>query len=191
MTQYYPAFLNLEGKRVLLFGGGAVALRKAKALVRSGACINAIAKEFSPSFLKFSEKNGITAKHGSTVPENLKSFPIVVAATSDAHFNHKVYDACVKKGILVNVVDDPKHSTFIVPSVVKRGALQIAISTGGRSPLLAKMLRKKLERQLGIELGQLVETLGLARAQAKQTISSQKKRRNHFKKLIERSGVIT
>ncbi len=184
---YYPAFLNLTGKKVLLLGGGQVALRKARALIRAGARLQAISRDFSASFLRFARQNRVPIQYGRAVPKSLKQAQLVIAATSDRSLNHQVYERCVRKGIFVNVVDDPKNSTFIVPSVIRRGALQIAISTGGKSPFLAKTLRKKLEAQFGPSYGRLVQSLGFARRKAKRLIKFAKERRNHLKKLVKTS----
>ena len=175
---YYPAFLNLQSKRVLLFGAGEVALRKAKSLFESGAHITAVSREFSPSFLKWAKRTRIKLIRGTKITP-FSGIWLVVAATSDQKFNQKIYAACTKKKIFVNVVDDPKHSSFIVPSVVKRGQLALAISTGGASPSLAKMIRKKLQKQFGSEYGRLLKKMAHHRARAKRTMSV-KERRNHF-----------
>ena len=99
--------------------------------------------------------------------------------------NELIYKRATGANIFVNVVDDPKHSTFIVPSSLKRGSLQIAVSTGGKSPLLAKLIRKKLERQFGGEYRGLVAWLGKERKRIKNLIAEQKERQAHLQKLIE------
>lgn len=181
---YYPAFLNLRNRRVILFGGGQVALRKARALVQAGAELRAISRDFSPAFLKFAKRHLLQIRKGSRVPSSLRSVSLVVCATSDPVFNRKVYERSVRAGIFVNVVDDPAHSSFIVPSVLKRGLLQIAVSTSGASPLLAQMLRKKLAREFGAEYGLLVRDLEWDRKKMKRLIPVRNDRRNHFRKLI-------
>ena len=180
---HYPIFLNLNGKQILVFGGGNVALRKTRVLVKSSAVVTAVSQEFSKAFLQFAKANQIALVYGSKIPENVNPW-LVVAATSDKTFNHEVYQWCNKRHIFVNAVDDPEHSDFIVPSVLVRGQLQIAISTGGQSPLLAKILRKKLSKQFGEEYGQLAKELGRDREKAKRLITAPKARRNHFHKLV-------
>lgn len=180
---YYPAFLNLRGKQVLIFGGGNVALRKARLLVKSNAIVTVVSQKFSEAFLRFSKTNQIALISGSKIPANVRP-RLVVAATSDTAFNHKVYRWCHQRRIFLNSVDDPERSDFIVPSVLVRGGLQIAISTGGRSPLLAKILRKKFSKQIGEEYGQLAEELGRDREKTKRFIAMPKARRNHFHKLV-------
>ena len=181
---YYPAFLNLKGKKVLLFGAGAVALRKAKSLIASEAKLSVISREFSDAFRRFAKSKKIKLQKGSRIPKSLSSVSLVVAATSDTGFNRLVYQACSRKGILVNVVDDPKHSNFIVPSVVRRGNLQIAISTGGASPYLAKLLRQKFEGELDSRYADLARFLKKERVRVKNTISSAAGRRNYFEQLV-------
>ena len=181
---YYPAFLNLKGKSVLLFGAGQVALRKAKSLVAAGAKLTVISKEFSPAFSRFTKSKKIKLKKGSQIPAGL-NVSLVISATSDPVFNASVYRACQKKRILVNVIDDPAHSSFIVPSVIKRGNLQIAISTGGASPALAKLLRQKFETELNSKYGDLVQYLKKQRGKVKQMIFNSKDRQKYFKSLVE------
>jgi siroheme synthase-like protein len=185
MSDYYPVFLNLKGKKVLLFGGGEVALRKARMLRRSGARLIVVSREASARFLKFVRRYGIEVHEGSFIPEDLSGVFLIVSATNDPDFNRGVYERSERAGIFVNVVDDPKHCTFIAPSIVKRGSLQIAISTGGASPLLAKELRQKLERQFGPEYRTLVQRLKRDRTEAKQRIPLERDRRKHFAKVLE------
>ena len=179
---YYPAFLDLKGKRVLLFGAGQVALRKAKALTRAGASLTVVSREFSAPFLKWAKHNRIKLIGGTKIP-NLANVWLVVAATSDSQFNHRLYAECERKKIFVNAVDDPKHCSFIVPSVVRRGKLQLAVSTGGASPSLAKIVRKKLEKQFGPEYARLLKQMAKIRTEAKKKIAF-KDRKNYFQKQI-------
>ena len=181
---YYPAFLNLNNQKVVLFGGGQVALRKAKTLVEAGADLVVMSRDFSREFLKFSKRHRLKLRYGSEIQNILRGSFLVIAATSDGKFNEAVFQACKQKGVFVNVVDDPAHSSFIVPSVLKRGRLQIAISTGGASPLLAKTLRQKLEAQFGTEYGELLRRLERDRKKAKGTIHLEKDRRNHFHQMV-------
>ena len=184
MTSYYPVFLNLSDQQVLLIGGGTVAFRKARALVRAGARVLAVSRDFSKAFLRFAKRHGVQIRYGSMLPKTLNGICLVIAATSDRELNHQIYERCKEKNIFVNVVDDPKHCTFIAPSILRRGPLQIAISTGGASPLLAKKLRQKLTEQFGSEYGELVRALQKDRRRAKRSISSAKDRRNHFQKMV-------
>ena len=182
---YYPAFFNLKGKRALLFGAGTVALRKAKSLVESGAQLSVISLDFSAAFLRYAKSKKIKLKKSSKIPKQLNGISLVIAATSNTTFNRSVYEVCKRKGIWINVVDDPEHSSFIVPAVVQRGSLQIAISTGGASPFLAKLLRRKFESELSIQYAGLIRLLKKQRMKAKQTISHSKDRRAYFYRLVK------
>lgn len=182
---YYPAFLNLKGKNVLLFGGGEVALRKAKRLIEAEAKVTAVSKVFSGAFRRFAASKRIRLKKGSEIPKRLDRFALVVAATSDAGFNRLVYRACQNFGIWVNVVDDPEHSSFIVPSVLRRGSLQVAVSTGGASPMLARLVRQKLEKEITSKYADLARFLKHERPKAKKLIGSLKKRRDFFYRLVK------
>ncbi len=183
---YYPAFLNLKGKNVLLFGAGEVALRKAKSLIESEAKLSVISRDFSNTFIRFAKSKKIKLKKGNQIPKQFWNISLVVAATSDPVFNSAIYKACSRKGIWVNVVDDPANSSFIVPSVIRRGNLQMAISTGGASPLLAKLLRQKFEAELNTKYADLVRFLKKQRIKVKKTILNSKDRREYFKRLVKR-----
>ena len=161
-----------------------MALRKAKVLFRSGAHLRVVSREFPEPFRKFAKQNRVRMRRSDQLPKNLNGIFLVVAATSDQSFNRAVSKKCEQNGILVNVVDDPKHSSFIVPSVLRRGPLQIAISTGGASPLLAKTLRKKLAAQFGAGYSELVKRLARDRKSAKRKIRLGSERRNYFQKLV-------
>ena len=179
---YYPAFLNLKGKRVLLFGAGQVAFRKAKVLAQARVNLTVVSREFSAPFLKWAKHNRIKLIRGTKIL-NLANVWLVVAATSDSQFNHRLYAECERKKIFVNVVDDPKHCSFIVPSVIRRGKLQLAVSTGGTSPSLAKIVRKKLEKQFGPEYARLLKQMAKIRTEAKKKIAF-KDRKNYFRKQV-------
>lgn len=182
---HYPAFLDLEGKKVLLFGAGKVALRKAKSLFESGARVTVVSREFSKPFVNFAKRAHFKLVRGSKIPALSRTW-LVVAATSDRKLNQRIYGACERKKIFVNVVDDPKHSSFIVPSVVRRGRFQLAVSTGGASPALAKMVRLKLEKQFGPEYARLIGQLARVREKAKRDISGKWRKRYFQKQVISR-----
>jgi siroheme synthase-like protein len=186
---YYPAFLDLKGKKVLLFGAGEVALRKAKSLFKAGARVTVVSREFSKPFMVFAKRAGLTLIRGSEIPKLSRTW-LVVAATSDRKLNQKIYGACVKNRVFVNIVDDPKRSSFIVPSVVSRGRFQLAISTGGASPMLAKMVRLKLEKQFGPEYARMLKELAQSRDKAKKTISGTVRKNYFHKQVMSRLNVI-
>ncbi len=182
---YYPAFLDLKEKQALLFGAGEVAFRKAKVLIQAGAKVSVISRDFSSDFIRLAKQKKIKLTRGSKIPKQLKNISLIIAATSDSTFNKSIYKRCKKSGILVNVVDDPDHSTFIVPSVIRRGNLQVAISTGGASPYLAKLLRQKFEAELSSKYADLVRFFKKERIRIKAGISNSNQRREYFYRLVK------
>lgn len=181
--KHYPVFLNLENKPVLLIGAGEVALRKAKSLLKVGAKLFVYSKEFSPVFKKFFGQKKFVVQIRK-LPKNFRTYALIICATSDRQLNQSVYERAAKDNIWVNVVDDPKHSTFIVPSSLERGGFQVAVSTGGASPVLAKLIRKRLSSQFGPEYSRLVKWLKSEREKVKLMINDQKKRHDYFQKAV-------
>ncbi len=160
----YPLFLNLEGERCLVFGGGNVARRKIEALLKRGARITCVSQEFSNPLRNLAKKNRsrllLKRARGRI---RLDGARLVIAATSDLRFNAQVARTCRKAKVWVNVVDDPRLCDFYVPAVLERGPLQIAISTGGASPLFARRLREELEKVIPVSTGRLLEKIGTLR----------------------------
>jgi precorrin-2 dehydrogenase/sirohydrochlorin ferrochelatase len=164
MNKLYPIFVKLEGRWCLVVGGGDVALRKAATLLESGAHVIAVSKAFSSDLLELSQNNKeLTLNKKSFEEKDLKDIFLVIAATNDAEVNKKVYDMAVESNILVNVVDKPELCNFYVPSSVTRGDLKIAISTDGKSPAMAKKIRKELEASYDEGYADLIDCLGQIR----------------------------
>jgi siroheme synthase-like protein len=156
---YYPLMLKVKGEPCLVVGGGAVALRKARALRRAGAQVTAVSSGFSPAFRRLA----VRRIQRSFRSADVRGHVLVIAATDSPDANRAVYTACRGRSIPVNVVDVPELSSFIVPSILRRGPVMIAISTGGRSPSLAKALRRHLDALLPRTLGKTAIRLGAAR----------------------------
>ncbi len=159
----YPLFLDLKGRTCLVFGGGEVAFRKIQALLKRGAKVKCVSKEFSAPLKKLARGPRLELRQARNGSVNLTGAELVIAATSDRNFNARVARACRKKKIWINVVDDPELCDFYVPAVVERGPLQVAISTGGASPLFAKRLREELEKVIPASTGDLLTKLGATR----------------------------
>ncbi len=154
---YFPVSLKVGGERCVVVGGGPVALRKARALLRAGARVTAVSPEFAPRFPRVRRlKRRFRAG-------DLRGAALAIAASDDPGANRAVHAACRRRGIPVNVVDVPELCTFIVPSVVRRGRVTIAVSTGGLSPSLARALRVWLESFLPPALGRLARSVGARR----------------------------
>ncbi len=160
----FPIFVRLEGKQVVMAGGGAVAEEKLGALLRAGARIRVIAPTVTPRIAEWVLAGEIEWKEKPFQPGDLEGAFLVFAATAAAAVNEEVFREAEARGILCNAVDDTEHCRFYCGAVVQRGDLQIAVSTNGRSPALAQRLRKELEAQFGPEYGPWVDWLGEARA---------------------------
>lgn len=166
-SPYYPIFLNIRGKKCLVVGGGNVALRKVKALLEHGANVQVVSPSLCPELSQLAEEGAIQALQRSYKAEDLKGALIAIAATDNAKTNESVAAEARQRGVLVNVVDDPQHSNFIVPSYFRRGDVTIAVSTSGRSPALARKIRSQLEKGFGTEYGQLALLVGEVRSELK------------------------
>jgi precorrin-2 dehydrogenase/sirohydrochlorin ferrochelatase len=173
-VNYYPAFLNLNKRKVIVCGGGKVAERKILSLIKTGANVTVISPEITKRIEK-EKKNG-KIKH---IPRgyrrgDLKKAFLVIAATDSSCVNEQISKDA---SCLVNVVDTPHLCNFIVPSIVKRWPLIIAISTSGISPAFSKTTRKELEKLYGSEFSNYLKLLKKYRIQAMYSIKDQKKRR--------------
>ena len=155
----YQVGLDLRGRACLVVGGGAVARRKVDGLLAAGAAVTVVAPQCLPL------PTEVTLALRPFAAKDLDGVALAVAASDDGALNARVAQLAREHGIWVNVVDDPEAGTVIVPAVARRGGLQIAVSTGGASPALAKRLRERLEREFGPEYGDLVALLGELRAE--------------------------
>jgi uroporphyrin-III C-methyltransferase/precorrin-2 dehydrogenase/sirohydrochlorin ferrochelatase len=156
---YYPLMLKVKGEPCLVVGGGAVALQKARALRKAGADVTAVSPAFSPAFQRLAVRRLRRRFRAGDVAGRV----LVIAATDSPEVNRAVFDAAVARRIPVNVVDVPELCSFIVPAIVRRGPVVVAISTGGQSPSLAKALRRQIESILPPSLGKTALRLGEAR----------------------------
>lgn len=144
--KYYPAFLNLKGKRCFVIGGGKVAERKIKTLLSSGADLAVISPSLTSNIKRLIKRQKIRFIENRFKSPNLKNAFLVIGATNDKKTNREVFEYCRKNNILVNIVDSPKISDFISPAILKRKDLIVAISTSGLNPALAKRVRQDLEK---------------------------------------------
>jgi precorrin-2 dehydrogenase/sirohydrochlorin ferrochelatase len=156
MSSYYPIFLDLKGKRCTVVGGGSVAERKVETLIEHQASVTVISPTLSRRLQYLADQGAVQMINRNYQAGDLKGALLVIAATDDPSINAAVARQGRKQGALVNAVDDPKHSDFIVPSMVRRGDITVAISTSGKSPALARRLRTLLEAALPAEYASLV-----------------------------------
>jgi siroheme synthase-like protein len=165
---YYPIFLNIEGKKCVVVGGGQVALRKVGVLLEHGADVKVISPNLCPELVKLAEDGVIRALSREYKTGDIKNAFVSIAATDNNQINHRVVAEARERSVLVNVVDDAEHSDFIVPSHMRRGEVTVAISTGGKSPALARKLRSRLEKQWGDEYALLADIISEARTEIRQ-----------------------
>lgn len=165
--KYFPIFLNLHNKRIVIIGGGEVALRKAKDLFDAGAIITIIAPRIHDELAKICGKNLIHINREYREGD-LEGAALAFSATDDPDTNRRVFAEAEARGIFINSVDDPEHCSFIIPSSFTRGDLAIAVSTSGASPAFAAKLRRLIETSLPEHIEQTLEALRNARDILKQ-----------------------
>ena len=163
MTSLFPMFVKLAGKRVLVVGAGKVGEPKIAGLLETGARIHVVSLEASPAVRDWAREGKIELELRPFHSTDLEGVFLAVVATSSRTLNERVYDEAQRRGILCNVVDVPDLCDFFYPSVVRRGDLQIAVSTAGNSPSLAQKIRQQLEKQFGPGYAEWVRELGETR----------------------------
>jgi precorrin-2 dehydrogenase / sirohydrochlorin ferrochelatase len=163
VTNLFPMFLKLEGKRCLVVGAGKVGEPKIAGLLETGAQIRVIALDASPAVREWAHSGRIELELRPFRSDDLDHTFLAVVATSSRSLNERIYDEAQRRGILCNVVDVPDLCDFYYPSIVRRGDLQIAVSTAGKSPSLAQKIRQQLEKQFGPGYAAWVTELGETR----------------------------
>src|SRR4029450_10600777 len=149
MADYFPVFLDLRGRRCLVVGGGEVGEPKTRALLECGARVTIVSPLLTPGLAALAASGRLVHRARPFVRSDPRGCALAVAATGDPRVDRVVAAAARRWRALVNVVDRPQHCAFIVPAVLRRGELQIAVSTGGRSPAIAREIRRRLERCFG------------------------------------------
>jgi precorrin-2 dehydrogenase/sirohydrochlorin ferrochelatase len=163
MSHLFSMFLKLEGKRCLVVGAGKVGEPKIGGLVDTGASVHVIALVATDAVHGWARDNKITLELRAFVPEDLDGISLAVVATASRSVNETIYREAQQRGVLCNVVDVPEYCDFYYPAVVRRGDLQIAVSTSGQSPSLAQRIRQQLERQFGPGYARWLAELGATR----------------------------
>jgi len=167
MPDYFAAFLDLRRRRCLVVGGGEIGERKARALLACGAEVTVVSPTVTPGLAALAVVGRLVERRRPFRRSDLRDCALVVAATGNPEVDDAVAALARRARVLVNVVDRPERCDFIVPSVLQRGQLQIAVSTGGRSPALAREIRRRLEALFGPEYAELVARTGRARRAAR------------------------
>jgi precorrin-2 dehydrogenase/sirohydrochlorin ferrochelatase len=183
--RYYPVFLDVRERPCVVVGGGRVAERKAIALFDAGAVLTVVSPALTPALRELAGKGKIEHRSREYGEEDLAGAFLVIAATDDAAVNDAVARACRKSGILVNVATTPDEGSFIVPSVVERGDLLIAVSTCGDSPALARKVREDLEKAYGAEYGVFLEKMANLRRRLLQEVPDEEVRRKVYQAVVD------
>jgi len=187
MPDWYPIFIKLKNEKILVVGGGAVATRKVKTLINYSPQITIVSPSVSSKLKALILKYNLKYYKRNYKKSDLKDKKIIFVATNDEKLNKQISQDAQQSGILVNVVDNLEHCSFIVPSIIARGDLQIAISTSGISPLLTKTIRKKLEELFGSEYNTLLKLVRKYRSIIKKKFSDVKVRKIKLEKLLDPS----
>ena len=164
MTTYYPVYLNLRGRRCVIVGGGTVAEGKIARLLDSGAQICVVSPDASPGILRFVADGQVRWEQRTYRDGDLEGAFIAIAATNVREVNHRIFEEAEQRGVMLNAVDDPPNCSFIAPSIVQRGPVTLAISTGGVSPALARKLRESLQASDDMAWADLSSTMAVARS---------------------------
>ena len=182
---YFPIFLKLDDSPCLVVGGGDIAARKIDLLLRARARITVIAPQIGPKVQKLVKQNKIHHLKTYFVEKSLENMQLVIAATDDPKTNCQVAEAARTHYLPVNVVDQPELCSFIIPSVVDRSPVVIAVSTGGASPVLARMLRSRLETLIPTSYGQLAKLARDCRERVRSTFATSRERRIFWEKVLQ------
>ena len=161
--KYYPVNLDVRNRECLVVGGGGIGTRKVETLLKCGAKVTVISLAASPKLAELAEKREISLLKRPYESEDQDGKFLIIAATDDESLNRRIYEDAEKSQKPCNIVDRPEICSFIVPSIISRGDLTIAISTSGTSPAFAKRLRKDLETMFGKEYETFLELMGAVR----------------------------
>jgi uroporphyrin-III C-methyltransferase/precorrin-2 dehydrogenase/sirohydrochlorin ferrochelatase len=184
-VDYFPLFFNLQGQRVLVVGAGSVALRKVQLLERAHAAIAVVAPKVAPELSQLAAAGTIEVRIREFTAEDLEGARLVIVATSRRAVNRWIASLCEARGIPVNVVDDRKASRVIVPAIIDRDPVIVAVSSAGTSPVLARRLRERLEALVPKRIGLWASWLAGLRATVRRRIPGADARRRYFEMLVD------
>ena len=185
MSGYYPVNLKIENKKCVVVGGGKVAERKIKLLLEKGSLVTIISPKITSLLEKLWRATKVNHLPVAYSPSSLKDAFLVIAASNDRTVNSRVAKDADQLGILVNVVDSPAESSFILPAILSRGDLTIAVSTAGKSPALARKIKEDLALVYSDEYGDLIEMLAQARKRIKRKYPDFQERKKIWKRIME------
>ncbi|HZK18532.1 MAG TPA: bifunctional precorrin-2 dehydrogenase/sirohydrochlorin ferrochelatase [Clostridia bacterium] len=182
---YYPVLLDLNSRACLVVGGGSVAERKIKSLLSCGARVRVVSPDLTLDLKEMVSKGKLEYLERGFQKGDTKGFFIVICATDKEEVNRQVAEECRESDKPVNVVDDPPKCSFILPAIVRRGALTVSVSTAGKSPLLAAKIRRSLEGKFSPEYGEILDLLGNLRKEIIGDVKDPKQRLKMFEKMLD------
>ena len=183
---YYPIFIDVEDHDVVIIGGGEVCARKAETMMRYGAKVTIVSPEFTPEIERWGKDGKLTLRRKRYESGDLDGASIVIASTDDTSVNEQVAADARARKVPVNVVDVTPLCEFIVPAIIDKGSVTLAVSTGGKSPALARTLKEDLQRLVGPEYAEVNDVLGTLRESAKRVLPTDVDRKRFFDGIIAR-----
>ncbi len=184
MSEHYMISLNLKYKKCLVVGGGKVAERKVRSLLECRALVYLVSPGVVPELSSMAAEGLLNYRQGSYKSSDLDDMFLVFGATGEEEVNRQIAEDCSRRNLIVNIVDDPAKCNFYVPATVRRGPLTIAVSTGGKSPLLARKIREELELVYGPQYGDFLEILGAFREEILKNITDPEKKKKKLEDLV-------
>src|SRR6266567_5126292 len=191
MERLFPLFLKLKGRKCLVVGAGEIAESKIASLLDAEAGVQVVAPRATAKIQGWTRKGQIRWRKREFQDADLANCFLVVAATSSSKLHKRILRLAKRLGVLCNVVDVPELCDFYYPAVVRRGSLQIAVSTGGESPALAQRLRKKLEKQFGPEYAEWVKYLGESRRKLNASSENAMEKKSKLHSMVSESSFRT
>ena len=184
-VHYYPIFLKVENRPCLVVGGGEVGARKVKTLLSCGASVALVSVEVVDWLEEKIRKGAVDLVGKHYEEKHLEGCFLVIAATDDLELNRRIARDAEKRGLLCNVVDYPQEGNFILPGLIQRGALTLAISTSGKSPALARQIREDLEQRYGAEYAEFLEIMGAVRSRLLRQSQDSRANKEKFDRLVK------
>ena len=184
--KYYPVNLNIRNQPCLVVGGGSVGTRKVRTLLACGAQVTVVSPDTADELTRLAGSGEIRLKQRTYEASDLETMFLVIGATDDENLNRQIHTDAEGRNMLCNIADRPEICNFILPSLVSRGDLLIAISTSGTSPAFAKKLRKKLEKQFGNEYARFLKLMGAVRAKLLRQAHEPEAHKHLFEQLIDK-----
>jgi precorrin-2 dehydrogenase / sirohydrochlorin ferrochelatase len=183
---YYPIYIDIEDRNVVIIGGGNVCARKAETMMKYGARVTVVSPEFTGEIEQWARDGALAIRRKHYDESDLEDANIVIASTDVQSVNERIAADCRRRRIPVNVVDVTPLCEFIVPAIIEKGSIQIAVSTGGKSPALARTLKEDLQRLVGPEYAEVNDLLGTLREGAKRVLPTDVDRKRFFDGIIAR-----